>query len=186
MGDRRQELAEAMRQQVLETIEFLSGLTESELELPCTDEGFGSTVGAVAAHVAAAYGRAATILQPRRSTPTGRNAGHVQVVGPHLGPRPTKESDGIDLATTLHRLRRHGREVVDLVRSYPLDALGRPLPAERARFANMGKPVEMIIEYMIYLQAAHLHSMRAVVADGRCGAGRERRAGVRRRDRSSA
>lgn len=186
MGDRRAELAEAMRQQVAETVEFLSGLTEAELQLSCPDEGFGATVGAVAAHVAAAYGRATTILQPRRSTPAGRSPGPAQVVGPHLGPRPTKESDGVDLATTLHRLRRHGREVVELVRSYPQDALGRPLPAETARFANMGKPVEMIIEYMIYLQAAHLHSMRAVVADGRCGARRGRRTGARRRDRSSA
>ncbi|MEU3337925.1 DinB family protein [Streptomyces sp. NPDC006668] len=186
MSNRREELAERMQRQVLDTLEFLSQLTEAELRLPCPDEGFGGTVGAVAAHVAAAYGRATAILQPRRSVPAGRGPGSAHVVGPHMGPRPRGEADGVDLAATILRLRRHGKEVVDLVRSYPEHELGRPLPTETARFANMGKPVEMIIEYMIYLQASHLHTMRAVVRQRRGERSGGQQAGTARRERFSA
>jgi hypothetical protein len=187
MSERNDELAERMRQQVVDFIEFLSPLTESDVRSPCPDEGFGTTVSAIAAHIAAGYGRAAMILQPAHPNAARRGAGGSQHVGPHMGPRPVKEAEGIDIKMTIHRLRTHGMEVVDLIQRYPESALRRPLPTETARFANLGKPVDMIIEYMIYLQAAHLHTMKRAVADRRGSAGREQGSNGREtQDRFSA
>ncbi|WP_405922690.1 hypothetical protein [Streptomyces sp. NBC_00035] len=189
MSEGAEGLADRLERQTFEIVDFLSRLTKSELEIPCPNEDAGPNVGAIAVHVAASFGRATVILQAAAPVPAGRvhDVPQALVQGhPHMGPRSGGGVEGSDVDATIRRIKDHGRELVDLVRSYPAYALRRPLPAGAARSANLGKPVGMIIEYMIYLQAAHLDTMRCAVADRRSGADGPQIEHGRSKDRFSA
>jgi len=152
-----------MQLQVAEITRFLSDLPTAEFESPCPDAGAGSTVRAVVAHVAAAYGRATMILR------TGSCVGTPHGVPPRAGgltgsghrPEPAEP----DLPTLIEQIRVRGNDVVQLVRTMPESALRQPFPGEEFRSAHVGKPFSMIIEYMIYQQAAHLDAVRRAVAE---------------------
>jgi hypothetical protein len=66
--ERSSQLAAKAERQLSDTVEFLAGLADSDLQTPCDDDRAGETIGAVAAHIAQGYGQASIFLRLKPAT----------------------------------------------------------------------------------------------------------------------
>jgi hypothetical protein len=168
VSERGDQLADRTEQQISEMIEFLTGLTESDLNAPCRNEGAGSTVGSVAVHIAEGYGQATRVLRAAGFL-MGKAAGgpaqafaHLHGHGPAHG-HSHGHDHPVDLQETIGRLKDDGMTAANLLRGLTDEQLDSTLPPIAARFADVTKPLGKIIEGTIDHQAAHLDTMKVAV-----------------------
>jgi hypothetical protein len=162
MHEHAGQLADKIQSQVSEMVDFAHGLSDFELQSSCPEDG--ATVIDVINHVANGYGRATTILRSAATANKHTDRSPGVPLGDSRNSRPQPLDD--DFAATVRRLQTQGAEVARLVRRMPDAILCRPLSGGAFRSVHVGKPLSMVIEYMIYQQAAHLDAVQRAVTSG--------------------
>ena len=184
MSERTDRLARRILAQVEATAAFLGTVDECDLRLPCADEGRDATVAAVVGHAIVGWRRAALIFRSVAAAPAQCASGRPgaprdrrSVAAPSRGMsrRPDAPMQ-LDPASAVTLLRAHGEQAAAQLRRLADEQLGQPLPVQDARIVDIGKPLSLIVEYMLYQQGAHLDTMRSAVAADRRHAQRKRRA----------
>ncbi len=167
MHERSQQLADRVAEQLDLTTRFVAELDDTDLRVCCNDEGGGPSVGAVILHIVAGFQRASAMFaaaaRPGRRGIEHRRP-HREQPG-HSAGAPLADLDSLDVPLALQRLRAHGELAVATLRRLPDRVLDEPLPPESCTIANVGKPVGLVVEFIVYQQAVHLDAMkRAVMA----------------------
>jgi hypothetical protein len=159
-----QELAEKVEQQISEMGKFLSGLTESDLSLPCHDDDrAGTTVGTVASHVVGGFSQASMFLRisqaggiPKNFANSNHVQAHTQGTG---GPDP---SDPQKMAKTLER---DGATLVKVLSQMSDEQLA-VVPPKIGNIANGKETLAEVVANTLHHQAEHMVRLREAVLAG--------------------
>jgi hypothetical protein len=171
MHSRSRQLADRVAEQLDLTARFVAGLEDRELTVSCRDEGGGPTVGAVILHVVAGFRRASAMFAAARGGPEARNrrteTPATSAGRDRTGDYRAADLGRLDVSAALRLLRVEGDLAVATLRRLPDAALDEPLPLQSCSIADVGKPVSLVVEFIVYQQAGHLDMMERAVTAGR-------------------
>jgi hypothetical protein len=156
MSEQARQLAARIEQENARLIDFLSGLTAAELRARCDDHA-GSTVGAVAVHLADG---ARQVLDWMGGEPRAGSGKPAAGDHPHAHDGPEIPAEVIGL------LRQSGAASAALIRGLSDDDLGSVLPAAEG-IADGKTPLRQVVVSMLAHQAEHANHMREAVAGRR-------------------
>jgi DinB superfamily len=150
VSTRNEQLAILVETQSRKTIEFLSGLSDADLNTSCADPG-GATVGAVVAHLGAGYDQVlGWIEKVAWGAATPAAGGHRHDHGP------------VDLRAQIELLRRGGADWAALLRRFGDEQLDRVPPATEG-ITDGSKSLAEIMRMMLDHQAIHVNYIRQAV-----------------------
>jgi DinB superfamily len=152
VSTRNEQLAVAVETQSRETVEFLSGLSDADMNAPCADPS-GATVGAIVAHLGEGYDQVLGWIEKvawGTAAPAG-TAAHRH--DPH---EP-------DLSAQIELLRRGGADWAALLRRFGDEQLDRVPPATEG-ITDGSRSLAEIMDVMLDHQATHVNYIRQAVA----------------------
>lgn len=152
MSTRNEQLATAVEQQSRETIEFLRGLSDADMNEPCADPS-GATVGAVVAHLGEGYDQVLGWIE----SVAGGTAAPIGNVGRQHGPHTHDTAERIEL------LRHGGEDWAALLRRFDDGQLDRVPPAAE-NITDGTRTLGEIMQSMLEHQSAHVEYVRQAVS----------------------
>jgi DinB superfamily len=152
MSERAEQLAAQLDTELTRMVEFLCGLTESQIDAPCKDPQ-GDTIRHVLAHLR--EGTDQVVAWARNASGAGHGHSHS-----HSGDRPTA-----DLQQTVAVLRDGQETIVAAVRRLTDEQLDAVPPASPG-LADGATPVHRIVAFIAEDVAGHLGHLRTAVEDG--------------------
>lgn len=175
MGERGSRLAAQAEDQIAQLVEFMSGLSEADLQIPCPDDRGGSSIGTVAVHAGKGYGQAVRFLQalgimlndPSAVSGTqsqayammhgGRGHGHDhEHTGEHVH----------NLDDTIAQLKADSVVASEVMRKLT-DEQYSLIPPAIGTMSDGRKNLEQVVESAVEHQLAHLQRMQLACADAR-------------------
>jgi hypothetical protein len=175
VGERGSRLAAQAEDQIAQLVEFMSGLSEADLQIACPDDRGGSSVGSVAVHAGKGYGQAVRFLQalgimlndPSAVSGTqsqayammhgGRGHGHDhEHTGEHVH----------NLDETITQLKADSVVASEVLRKLT-DEQYSLIPPAIGTMSDGRKNLEQVVESAVEHQLAHLQRMQQACADAR-------------------
>jgi hypothetical protein len=152
VSTRNEQLASAVEQQSRETIEFLRGLSDADMNEPCADPS-GATVGAVVAHLGEGYDQVLGWIE----SVAGETTAPIGTVGHRHEPHAHDTAERIEL------LRLGGEDWAALLRRVDDERLDRVPPAAE-NITDGTRTLAEIMQSMLEHQSTHVEYVRQAVA----------------------
>jgi hypothetical protein len=193
MSERASQLATKTSDQVMDMIDLLADLSESDLRAPCSDNTGETTVGESAAHVAMGYGELTKFLESQLSAPRepsrgfslgsafkklhehvagghddhgddhGHDHGHDHAHGHGHGHGHGDDHDPTDVKATAALLSANGVAASRLLETLSDEQLDAVMPRGSVRFADGKRSLYTILDTVVEHQGSHLTSMTKAV-----------------------
>ena len=175
MGERGSRLAALAEDQIAQTVEFMSGLSEADLHIPCPDDRGGSSIGGVAVHAGKGYGQAVRFLQALGimlddpSAVTGAQSQAYAMM--HGGRGHGHDHDHADehvhnLDDTIAQLKVDSAKASEVMCKLT-DEQYSLIPPAIGTMSDGRKNLEQVIESAVEHQRAHLQRMEQARDDAR-------------------
>jgi hypothetical protein len=173
--ERSRQLAAKAERQLSGTVEFLTGLADSDLQAPCDDEQGGGTVGSLATHLTQGYNQASTFLRLRKFAAMHGNGsgggisaalgtGHGMFGGHgHAFAHAHSAQDTLSLEDMIARLKRDGKSVIEMLEALNDEELSSVPPAI-GNIADGHKTLGQVTNDIIDHQAVHLENLKKAIA----------------------